>query len=161
MGKAIMTRLVQGPDLAFTEEFAFRADASAAGDPSLIQDFVLQRKDDPDWLDERLEQVRRLLELESNWNSYGANPIHFDSVLKARALLRALARIEEVESPTVTASPDGNVAFCWDSDRDSLDVEVLPDGVFQFAYIDESDSSKDEDGTTTDARRLALFLTQR
>lgn len=163
MGKAIMSpdTLVKGPGVAFTDEVAYRVSAAAAGDASPDQRVSELRRESPDWLDERLEQVERLLELEANWNSYGANPIAFDSVVRAQALLLALARIEDVESPTVTASPDGNVAFCWDYDRGSLDVEVLPDGVFQFAYINESDSSRDEDGTTVDAGRLAVLLTQR
>ncbi len=114
------------------------------------------RKEAPAWLTERVDQLWGLLELQRNWDSYGAKPIDRRSVEFVILLLRSLALVEGVEAPTVTASPDGNAALCWDNGDRSLDVEILPDGNIEYSYLND----KNQEGTTLDANDLAILLTQ-
>lgn len=118
------------------------------------------RQKPPDWLREGLEQLDRLLELNGNWDSYGAKQIDTRSVQFAKRLLTRLAEVDTIEAPTVTASPNGNAALCWDSGHLSLDLEVLADGSLEYAYLNQQDPSKDEQGTTLDAERLTVLLTE-
>ncbi len=118
------------------------------------------RKQAPGWVPERADQLRRLLELQENWDSYGAKPIDPRSVEFAVRLVTSLASVEGIEAPTVTASPDGNAAFCWDDGQRSMDIEVLPDGLFEYALLSQLDSSKAEEGSTQSAAQLAVLLTQ-
>ena len=121
---------------------------------------VARRSHQPDWLQERLRRIDRLRELEPNWDSYGAKRIDLPSIDLANQLLKSLSKIEGVECPTVTASPDGNVGLCWDSGERSLDVEVLPSGKFAYAYLNENAPAMDREGVTTSADHLILLLTQ-
>lgn len=63
-----------------------------------------------------------------------------------------------IESPLVTATPDGNAAFCWDYGERSLDLEIQTSGVVEYAYLDEVDDSKDEEGQTKDILFIAHLL---
>lgn len=76
-----------------------------------------------------------MLALPDNWDSYGAASIDPDSVHRAQRLLWALCA-QGIPRPTVTATPTGNAAFCWDDGRASVDVEVCPDDLFKAIRVD-------------------------
>ncbi len=111
-----------------------------------------------DWLPECERLLFDLHRLPPNWDSYGADPVDRESVQQASALLRALAVMPNIESPLVTATPDGNAAFCWDHGQRSLDLEIQASGVVEYAYLDEVDDSKDEEGQTKDILSIAHLL---
>ncbi len=111
-----------------------------------------------EWLSECERRLFDLHLLAPNWDSYGADPVDRKSVQQASALLRALALVPNIESPTVTATPAGNAAFCWDNGQRSLDLEILKSGVVEYAFLDEADDSKDEEGRTKDISFLAHLL---
>lgn len=143
--------------VAFTQTESVPTTATSTGEAWAPRPATLAiRKEAPAWLTERVDQLRRLLELQENWDSYGAKPIDPRSVEFAILLLRSLALVEGVEAPTVTASPDGNAALCWDNGDRSLDVEILPDGIIDYSYLND----KNKEGTTLDANDLAILLTQ-
>jgi len=68
--------------------------------------------------------------------------------------------VETVEEPTVTATPSGNAALCWDDGERSLDLEVHPNGDLEYSYLNVSPAIPAEDSQTTDIGRLAFLLTQ-
>lgn len=111
-----------------------------------------------DWLSECERLLFDLHRLAPNWDSYDADPVDRESVRQASVLLRALAVMPNIESPTVTATPDGNAAFCWDDGERSLDLEIQASGVVEYAYLDEVDDSKDEEGQTKDILSIAHLL---
>ena len=121
---------------------------------------IARREREPDWLQERLDRINELLQLESNWDSYGAAAVDRFSVAVARSLLRQLALIETVEAPTITASPEGNVVLCWDNGGRALDVDILPNGTFTYAYMNENDAGKDREGHSAKSLLLVHLLTQ-
>ncbi len=159
MGSKVMTEGTAG--VVFSGAQTITADASPSGESceAFSRRPVLALRNAPAWLDERIGQLRSLLQLQDNWDSYGGRAIDRQSVEIATQLLKALAVIEGVEAPTVTASPDGNAALCWDNGRRSLDLEVMPDGRFEYACLNEEDASKDEEGITYSADGFAELLT--
>lgn len=149
------TTVAEGTGTVFTQSEPDRAHAEATGEVLLAI-----RDSQPPWLDVRRAQIDALADLPENWDSYGASPLSPDSISLAKAVLTALASVETVEEPTVTASPDGNVALCWDNGERSLDVEVRPDGFLDYSYLNESQSISDAEGSTSDLDILAFLLTQ-
>lgn len=146
--------------VVYSDVLVLEADADATGEAFSPHRLVFAVRNTPDWVCNRVEQLHALLQLKENWDSYGAEPMDPRSVVHAENLLRWLARFVGVEAPTVTASPDGHAALCWDDGQRSLEVEVRSDGVFQFTFIDEKDASRDEEAEIMDAGRLAELLTQ-
>ncbi|MBW3598760.1 MAG: hypothetical protein KY475_15980 [Planctomycetes bacterium] len=110
------------------------------------------------WLGACLGKAESLAGVGANWDSYGAAPIERQSIEHAKQLLMELARNAAIEAPAITATPSGNVGLCWDDGQRSLDVEVHPDGVLRFAYVDEQAPQRDHDGETRDGRRLSKLL---
>ena len=48
-------------------------------------------------------------------------------------------------APTITASPDGIAALCWECGSKSIDLEVLPDGSVKYVFLNEDDSDQDDE----------------
>ena len=103
-----------------------------------------------DWLSECLERLERLGNLQHNWDSYGASAVNELSIFLTRQLLTILACLEAVEKTVVSASPAGNVTLSWEDGQRSFDVEILPDGCFQYIYINSQDETQDDEGLTSD-----------
>lgn len=120
------------------------------------------RDQSADWCKDCLSHVNRLRELKPNWDSYGAYPIHPDSIQIARQLLHQFAEVEGIACPRIGASPAGHVALSWEWQNHSreLDLEILPDGTLRYAYLDEMQPSHDREGTTLDPTLIAQLLTR-
>ena len=105
-----------------------------------------------EWLDRTLESLRQLADLPSNWDSYGANSISHNSIAHTSSVLNDLAKTNAPPVPTITASPDGNAACCWDTGDYSLDIEVLPDGLIKYSFVDFEHPNNDKDGYTREVQ---------
>ena len=152
----------QNTGVAFTHSSDEVSEAEGAGNVYFDQgDSVLlaHHDDTPPWYQTRRQQVIDLGELRPNWDSYGAPTISKRSIVLAEMLLKKLASFVSVEEPTVTASPNGNVGFCFDNGERCLDVEVRDDGTFEFVYLSQLNESKDEEGVTSDSNDLLYLLT--
>ncbi len=62
----------------------------------------------------------------------------------------------------MSASPAGYVALSWEWENHSreLDMEILPDGVMRYSYLDEPQPARDREGETSDPTLIAYLLTQ-
>lgn len=149
-----------GAGTAFTVQEPDTARADSTGDAMGTTARLAFRRFPPPWLERSLVHVRRLGILRANWDSYGALPVDLASVDYAVAVLRVLAMVDTVEEPTVTATPAGHAAICWDDGKRSLDVEVHPDGSLAYSYLNESPIIPDEENRTNDIEHLAVLLTQ-
>ena len=123
-------------------------------------DNASRRTTTPTWLGERLERISALGQLPSNWDSYGAARVDARSIARATQLLQGLAEFQAVERPTVTASPDGNVALCWGNGSKSLDIEVLPDGSVAYAFTHKRDSHQGYEWLTRETKPLVDSFAQ-
>jgi hypothetical protein len=146
--------------IAFAHDEPVVTHADATTDGMMGSTLFALRTVPPGWLHDCIARIEQLRSLSANWNSYGALPIDLRSIMLAKSLLVELAFVDSIEEPTVTASPSGNVAFCWDDGERSLDVEVLPDNLLEYAYLNESQPSLDEEGQTCEVNKLAFLLTQ-
>ena len=90
--------------------------------------------------------INAVLQLPENWNSYGAASINNDSANNAMQLSLALARISKEPAPRVSASADGNVVLCWYRDNVSLEIEAMPNGIFDYLSLDELIDENDDAG---------------
>lgn len=145
--------------VVFCEAQTISSDAQYTGEALSLQNYLATRNQ-PEWLEERLQKITHLSELNDNWDSYGALAIDPRSIQISKQLLSLLAQFVGVDPPTITASPDGHVALCWDKDQRTLEIEVRSDAVFEYAFIDEQASANDEEGRITNAGRFAQLLTQ-
>ena len=109
------------------------------------------------WAEECQQRIESLRGLRENWDSYGASPTDLSSLVSAKSLLKEISFINDVPQPTVTASPQGNVALCWDLGMRSVDLEILPGGMVEYVVVDDS-LRKEAEGITDRGVQLAGFF---
>lgn len=112
------------------------------------------------WLDGALDAIDRVATLGKNWDSYDANAVDYESVACARKLTQCLADFVNVGAPVVTAAPQGEVAFCWDTGDWSLDASVDRTGLISYVFLDERDASQEREGRTRDVHDLVALITR-
>lgn len=128
-----------------SEEFDYSVFPTDASTPTPSADLV--RWPAP-WLGSKIREIQRLVELPSNWDSYGAHAVDQYSVLWAVARTQALAR-ETMQEPRVGCLPNGHVMLAWESDDDTqtCEIEFLPNGLMEYMRANERDPSFDCEGT--------------
>ena len=94
----------------------------------------------PDWVNPVINQIRELVVLRPNWDSYGAIPIW--SIQEA---LRVLATVmdDETEIPWIVPLPSGGVQLEWE--RPPGGIEIVIDLSGSSASIGETESALDQD----------------
>lgn len=144
--------------IGFESDQSVPTQAGGTTDAFSLVTFALRPHPAP-WATPCLQGLNKLRRLLPNWDSYGAKPIDERSVMNAATLVVYLSRIVGIEAPIVTASPNGNAALCWDDGTRSLDVEVHPNGSFEYSWLLEDESDEDE-GITRDWEKIAHWLTR-
>jgi len=141
--------------IALSKSVAFSSEAQWTGE-GLYQDRFA------DWYELCCYRIDLLRQLKSNWDSYGANPVDWDSIDFAKKLVGMLAKGDDIECPRVAASPEGLVALSWEwkSFSRELDVEVQPDGKLRFSYLNECDPSHDSEGVEFNPGFITRILTE-
>ena len=135
---------------------------SAARNASDAFSPILARRRFPEWVREACEKLLTFRQLDDNWDSYRAAKASARSIEVAQRLMLVLGATVGIERPAIGLTPAGNVAFSWEMDdgQRSLDLEISGTGVVRFVFLDESDSSHDQEGTTTDPFHIAALLTE-
>ena len=87
------------------------------------------------------DEIDRLRFLEKDWDSYGADPVDWRSIQKARNFLHALLKERSGSTfpvPLVGPTPSGGVIFMWYVGGESeVSVELLPE-TYEIDNIDAS-----------------------
>ncbi|HVX60814.1 MAG TPA: hypothetical protein VHC19_09435 [Pirellulales bacterium] len=91
----------------------------------------------PKWLEATSTALCDLLALRANWDSYGAPPIHAQSVVASIDLLRAIMP-HDAPAPAVVPTSRGHVQLEWHRDGIDLEIEVRSLG----KYLTFFESSK-------------------
>ncbi|HEX7048917.1 MAG TPA: hypothetical protein VF188_01795 [Longimicrobiales bacterium] len=108
----------------------------------------------PDWLDDAVLRLARLLELEPDWDSYGARAVSIAAADTALVLLLGLAG-PETPAPHIVPTPAGGVQIEWHTPRLDLEVEIRsPTRVF-VGYEFSDTGEEGEFPVTSDFRHLA------
>ena len=157
-----MTETAFASDTAIAYLQAAGLVTSAGGTGEGLYRFVASRNQVADWSADCLDRIKRLRELNQNWDSYGANPVDPRSIEVAKQLVRMFAEVTGIDCPRVAASPAGNVALSWESEDQSreLDLEVQCDGILRYSFLDEHQPSQDIEGETNDPNLIVQLLTQ-
>ncbi|HEU0074979.1 MAG TPA: hypothetical protein VFS30_13335 [Dehalococcoidia bacterium] len=82
-----------------------------------------------------LDALDEFVELEPDWDSYGASPISEIAIEKARGILNwiaAYALLADGPEPVAVPLADGGVQLEWIGDAEVLEIEVSPEGNFRF-----------------------------
>jgi len=93
-----------------SKEFTAKADETAEG----LYGVIAIRNQFPGWLGACSDEIALLLRLQPDWNSYGANPVDWDSINIAKLIIRELSKVTGIECPRVAATAEGNVPLSWD-----------------------------------------------
>jgi len=107
----------------------------------------------PAWLKTTVGAVARLLELDPNWDSYGAPPVDSGH---AEAILNLLAEIldDNAPSPSVVPTSAGGVQAEWHMAGIDLEIETLSRHRFAFFFEDERTGDEWDEIVTDDRSRL-------
>ena len=105
------------------------------------------------WLSPTLRTMSDILELEDNWNSYGAPPIGPVCVLTALEFLKD-AMADDTPTPSVVPTSCGGVQIEWHVNSVDLEIEFYPNGKVGCWYeTEEWGESFDDD----DVKNLATL----
>ncbi|GEM_PF-3334838 len=109
---------------------------------------------EPTWLVPVAEKLARILELPSDWNSYGAAPIDTNAVIQAYGVLNKIAELN-TPSPAVLPTPRKGIQFEWHTKDLDLEIEVSPDGEAYF-LLDDVKSEKEYEGELSSHLQLVM-----
>ena len=84
-------------------------------------------EDEPKWLTTTVERMNELLELQPNWDSYGARCVEKHAVETALEILGTVMR-PNTSPPTVVPTVEGGIQLEWHQNHIDLEVEVKPEG---------------------------------
>lgn len=97
----------------------------------------------PTWMEEAAQSLTTILNLEENWDSYGARRVTLDGAIAALTVLFNVMG-DRTPMPAIIPTPSGNVQLEWHQFGIDLEVEITPSGRFSIFYEDEIESYEDE-----------------
>jgi hypothetical protein len=111
----------------------------------------------PPWFAELDRELMSLVNLEANWNSYGARPVHESTVRAASDLLRQLIR-PSVPGPAVVPTSGGGIQFEWHTDDIDLEIELASAGRLSAAFEDRASGEEWERDFSSDLGQLVAAI---
>jgi len=105
------------------------------------------------WFAPTAMAVARLLELEPNWDSYGAPPVER---VHAEAILNLLTEVMEDDTPVPAVVPTsiGGVQVEWHIAGIDLEIETFSQYRFGLLFVDEDTGDEWDEVVTNDLARL-------
>lgn len=100
-------------------------------------------------LAEMAMQIARFAELESDWDSYGAETISPQAIIAAKDVLQAVIRQtepiigEQVLSVWIAPLPSGGIMLEWRGPTADLEIEITADGTLDLLLeerVDDGDA---------------------
>ena len=113
--------------------------------------------DPPPWVLPTLKRLGELLELEPNWDTYGACLINPDHAVAAFNLLELVMR-DDTPEPTVVPTNRGGVQLEWHTCGVDLEIETLSTHRFLVAFEDSAVREEKEWELTTDLTPLVACM---
>jgi hypothetical protein len=110
----------------------------------------------PQWLIEIQPRLRELLNLPSNWDGQGAQPVSHHDLAAALAFLR-LAMRDDMIAPWIGPLNNGGVQLAWTSD--ALEVEAVFDHVRNDWELLVTDGENDQEVSIWGGEAMWLFRT--
>lgn len=111
--------------------------------PTSAGELVIRAEAPPAWFEPTLASMAELLQLEPDWDSYGARRVEPRTIPYGLDLLKYSMR-EATPTPLVVPAPRGGLQFEWHTGGMDLEVEVLPDGRLSYYLEDAIQQSESE-----------------
>jgi hypothetical protein len=87
-------------------------------------------------------QLGLMLDLEPNWDGYGADRIDPQVVEVAQEFVRLLVAVRGSERVEVTPARDGGVGVAWEDANTRFDLDVNPDGSMELLRVTKGTNRK-------------------
>lgn len=88
------------------------------------------------WQIDAVRSVVEISELQHNWDTYGGPPPSLEAVKASKKLIWGI-RLDGPTLPNIVPSVGGGIQFEWSSAFRELELEVLPDGSFEYLRVEE------------------------
>jgi len=111
----------------------------------------------PRWFEGVERKLMSFVNLEANWNSYGARPVHESVARAASDLLRQLVRPSATE-PAVVPTSGGGVQIEWHTRSLDLEIELASVGRLSAAFEDRASGEEWEQEFSTDLGLLVKAI---
>lgn len=115
---------------------------------------------EPAWIAPTAGALADLLELPSNWNSYGAHPVDAALIQTAFGLLVNAGSEWEFPPPIVVPTSRGGVQLEWHTRGIDLELEVKPDGRHHLFFEDLLHQTEWEGDVDANTEPLATALAE-
>lgn len=115
------------------------------------------REEPASWFGSAIDRLKLMGGLEANWDSYGAAPVDSVAIQYAYQFLHQVALVQGIESPSITATPNGQVGLSWEDEHRTIDVEIDSRGL--FSYLCERNDTETE-AVTSDRKVLIELLSR-
>ncbi len=95
-----------------------------------------------DWLFSAESKLTEYARYERNWDSYGSPAVQNQAVKSARLVLQLFRawHPRSVVVPQIAPTSGGGVHLEWDSEKRSLEVNILPSGALEYLAIEGDDT---------------------
>lgn len=94
-----------------------------------------------------IQKTNGLMELEENWDSYGAAVIDKDTVSKATDILNEIFNIQELvnlDPPYIFPVPDGSIQYEWHHGNKEIEIIILKEPKDKISFVRELDDQIEE-----------------
>lgn len=109
------------------------------------------------WLPAIISRLNELLQLDANWDSYGANRVQPEFAKNALWLLYDLMS-NETPIPSLIPTPEGHLQIEWHTRGIDLEVEIESAASFHVSYEDKKNNQEWEGDLQYDVTQLATFI---
>lgn len=121
-------------------------------------ELVIEQEDEkPAWLAAAAQAMSEIMNLPTNWDSYGALPVRPTAILAALSLLFEIMQAD-TPAPTVVPTVQGGVQLEWHTHGIDLEIEILSLGRLSAYYEDHEQNAEWEGEITSDLTRLSEVL---
>ncbi len=119
---------------------------------------VSTSSDAPAWCSPVAESLARLLQLEANWDSYGAPPINAHEAAGLLGLLNDVMR-RSTPAPAIVPTSRGGVQAEWHRNGVDLEIETLRPSRFHVAFSDSTGNEWDAE-VASDLSQLTPIISR-
>lgn len=149
--RSATVRRVDWYDSSISENTTVRAQPLST--PS---DEILSTSDLPPWYHGALLSIFDLLDLQSNWDTYGAAPIKVENAVTAIQILEMCA--PKTPQPSIVPTVRGGVQIEWHTKGIDLEFEIISPTTIEVLFVDLINGKEFEDKFEYDWRQLGDFI---
>lgn len=110
---------------------------------------LLPRQPGRQWQPRIISSIKEILDLQENWNSYGAPCVRYDTAMFGILILENIMNAG-TPLPSVVPTTRGGIQFEWHENDIDLEIEVLEPYRCEYVYEDARNGAAPVSGEITD-----------